>query len=321
MITPVYNEEATVRRCHAEVRRVMEGLSARYDWEHVFADNHSEDATLEILREIARDDPHVRVLAYSRNFGAEKSGFTALRHTRGDAAVGITADLQEPPSLIPEMVALWEQGNRVVYGTYKNPNEAALMRAVRWLYYRVAAKLSPDPLLHDFTGFALIDRRVLQEILRVDDFAPYMRGLIATAGFKQIGVPYERRERKAGRSKHGLAFLFDFGINGIISHSMVPIRLATIAGLTLSASALLLAVAYVIIKLLVWNFQAPGATTIVVLSLFFFGIQFLFFGILGEYVGAIHAQVRRKPFVIIEERINFEDRDDVPPERGARKTT
>lgn len=320
MITPVYNEEATVRRCHAEVRRVMEGLSARYDWEHVFADNHSEDATLEILRELAREDPHVRVLAYSRNFGAEKSSFTALRHTRGDAAVGITADLQEPPSLIPELVTHWEQGSKVVYGTYKNPNEAALMRGARWLYYRIAAKLSPDPLLHDFTGFALIDRRVIDEVLRVDDFAPYMRGLIATVGFKQIGVPYERQERKAGRSKHGLAFLFDFGINGIISHSMVPIRLATIAGLTLSASALLLAVAYVITKLLVWNFQAPGATTIVVLSLFFFGIQFLFFGILGEYVGAIHAQVRRKPFVIVEERINFDGRDEVPAERDGRTT-
>lgn len=307
MITPVYNEEQTLLRCHSEVRKVMESLSDRYDWEHLFADNHSTDATLSMIRDLAREDPHVRALAYSRNFGAEKSSFTALRHARGEAVVGVSADLQEPPSLIPAMVDLWEQGNKVVYGTYRNPRGSFTMRAIRWLYYRVVDKLSPDRLPHDFTGFALMDRRVVDEVIQVDDFAPYIRGLIATVGFKQIAIPYERGQRVGGDSKHGLAFLFDFGINGIISHSLVPIRLATIVGAFFSVTAILLAIAYVIVKLLVWNFQAPGATTVVVLILFFFGIQFLLFGILGEYIGAIHAQVRRKPFVIIEEKINFDE--------------
>jgi dolichol-phosphate mannosyltransferase len=313
VITPVYNEELTVRRCHAEVRKVVEQLGDGYDWEHIFADNHSEDDTLSILREIVRDDPHVRVLAYSRNFGAEKSAFTALRHTRGDVVVGITADLQEPPALIPEMLTLWEQGNKVVYGVYRNPHESFVMRAIRALYYRVVDRLSPDKLPHDFTGFALMDRRVVDEVVRVDDFAPYIRGLIATVGFKQVAIPFERQKREAGRSKHGLSFLFDFGINGIISHSVVPIRLATIIGSILSIGAILTAVVYAIIKIFIWNIQAPGATTIIVLILFFFGIQFLFFGILGEYIGAIHAQVRRKPFVIVEEKINFDDAPRAEP--------
>jgi glycosyltransferase involved in cell wall biosynthesis len=307
VITPVFNEEDTVRRCHAEVRRVCESLSQRYDWEHVFANNCSSDRTLDVLRELAASDPHVRVLSYSRNFGAEKSAFTALRHTRGDVVVGFSADLQEPPDLLPHMIEQYEQGFKVVYGVYENPNEAFTMRQLRRLYYWLADKLSPDPLPHGFTGFALMDRRVVDEVVAVDDYAPYIRGLIATVGFKQIAIPYERHARKAGRSKHGLAFLFDFGLNGIVSHSFVPIRLATIVGALLSFTALALAGGYAILKLLHWDVQAPGATTVIVLVLFFFGVQFLFFGILGEYIGAIHAQVRRKPFVIIEEKINFDE--------------
>ncbi|HEY1099782.1 MAG TPA: glycosyltransferase family 2 protein, partial [Myxococcota bacterium] len=305
VFTPVYNEEATVRRCYDEVRRVMEQVADRYDWEHLFGDNHSSDRTLELLRGIAAEDPRVRVLAYSRNFGAEKSSLTIMRHARGDAVVPIVADLQDPPEMILQMIALWEQGNRVVYGVYENEADNPLMTLARAGYYWAVDRLSPDPLPRNFTGFAFVDRRVLDEVLAVDDFAPYIRGLIATVGFKQTALPFKKQPRKAGKSKHGFAFLFDFGLNGIISHSMVPLRLATFLGLFLSSSALLCAAAYVVMKLVNWEFQAPGIATVVVLLLFFFGINFLYFGIIGEYIGAIHAQVRRKPFVIVEERINF----------------
>lgn len=311
VITPVYNEEATLRRCHAEVRRVCESLADRYDYEHVFGDNRSTDATFEILGELAREDPHVRVLRYSRNFGAEKSAITLMRHASGDALVGITADLQEPPELIPKMVELWEQGHQVVYGVYRNPNEAWLMRALRSVYYKLVDRLSPDPLPRDFTGFALLDRRVLDEVIRVDDWAPYIRGLIATAGFQQIPLPFERAPRVAGRSHHSLSFLFDFGLNGIISHSIVPIRVATYAGAILAIGSFLAAFAYALLLIVRalgvvdWRINAPASSSVVVLILFFAGVQLLFLGVLGEYVGAIHAQVRRKFFVIVEERINF----------------
>lgn len=305
VITPVYNEEATVVRCHEEVRKVMSQVADRYDYEHLFADNHSADDTLALLRDIAVRDPRVRVLAYSRNFGAEKSSLMVMRHAVGDAVVSIACDLQESPELILKMIELWEQGNRVVYGVYENVSENLLMRSARAGYYWLVDRLSPDPLPRNFTGFAFIDRRVVDEVVVVDDFAPYIRGLIATAGFKQVALPFKKQPRVAGKSKHGLSFLFDFGINGIISHSMVPLRLATLIGLTLSGLALLSAVAYAILKLINWDIQAPGIATVIVLLLFFFGINFLYFGIIGEYLGAIHSQVRRKPFVIIEERINF----------------
>lgn len=223
VFTPVYNEQETVETCCAEVRKVMQSLAERYDYEHIFGDNRSRDRTLAVLEKLATEDPHVKVVAYSRNFGFERSSATLLRHASGDAVVGITADLQEPPSLIPEMVRLWEQGNEVVYGVYRNPNERVVMRLVRRLYYWLIDKLSPERLPHGFTGFSLLDRRVLDEVNAVDDQAPFLRGIIATVGFRQVAVPFERAQRRAGRSKNGLGVLFDFGINGIISYSIVPI--------------------------------------------------------------------------------------------------
>ncbi|HLO67896.1 MAG TPA: glycosyltransferase family 2 protein [Holophaga sp.] len=307
IITPVYNEEATVRHCHAEIRRIMTSLGDGYTYEHIFGDNCSRDRTLEILREIAREDPHVKVLAYSRNFGAEKSGVTLLRHASGDAVVGVVADLQEPPELIPRMVELWEQGNDMVLGIYENHSDGWFKKRVRSMYYRLASWVSNEELERNTTGYGLLDRRVVDILADMDDYAPYVRGWLTTMGFRKAWFHYQRRPRTAGESKHGYSFLMDFGLNALISYSILPIRLATYLGLTLSGLSLLLSVVYACIKLWKWNFQAPGATTTIVLVLFFSGIQLLFLGILGEYIGAIHAQVRRKPFCLIRERINFED--------------
>jgi dolichol-phosphate mannosyltransferase len=210
------------------------------------------------------------------------------------------------------MVELWEQGNQVVYGVYRSPHENLLMRGLRSAYYTLIDRLSPDPLPRDFTGFALLDRRVLDEVIRVDDHAPYVRGLISTVGFKQIALPYLRAARVGGESKHGLSFLFDFGINGIVSHSVVPIRVATYVGATLAGGSFLTAFAYVLLKMFRWDVQAPGATSVTVIVLFFSGVQLMFLGVIGEYIGAIHAQVRAKPFVIIDERINFPVRPPRP---------
>jgi polyisoprenyl-phosphate glycosyltransferase len=317
VMTPVFNEALTVQRCYDEVRRVMESMADRCDYEHIFADNRSTDETLSILRRLAASDPRVRVLAYSKNFGAEKSAMTAIRHARGDAAITIVADLQDPPDLIPTMFDAWREGYSVVYGVYENVAEGRVRRALRSFYYGLVERLSDDVLPRNFTGFALMDRRVVDEVARVDDFAPYIRGIVANVGFKQKELRYRLAARAAGESKHRAGFLLSFGMNGIISHSLVPLRLATLSGVVLAGTAILASILYAVVKLFFWEFQAPGATTVVVLLLFFFGVQLFFFGILGEYVGAIHAQVRRKPFVIIEEKIGFDDAERVPPLRVA----
>lgn len=307
VITAVYNEEATVRRCHEEVKRVFDAMGGEHTYEHIFGDNRSTDRTLTILREIAAADPNVKVLVYSRNFGAEKSAFTLLQHASGDACIGIAADLQEPPDLFPKMLDLWSQGNELVLGLYQNSSDSWAMRRIKNTYYRLASWLSDEELEKDFSNYALLDRRVIDEMLKVDDFAPYIRGLISTVGFTKAYFTYERSPRTGGQSKHRFGFLLDFGLNAVISYSILPIRLATILGLSLSSLSILLAFAYAMLKIFKWNFQAPGATTTIVLILFFSGIQLFFLGMLGEYIGAIHGQVRRKPFVIVREKINFQD--------------
>jgi NAD(P)-dependent dehydrogenase (short-subunit alcohol dehydrogenase family)/glycosyltransferase involved in cell wall biosynthesis len=305
VVTSAYNEEAGIERCVREVRSVMESLADDgIDYEHVIADNCSTDDTLAILRRIAGEDPRVKVIANSRNFGAEKSAFNAVKYATGDAVVGITADLQEPPSVIPTMIEHWRKGYEVVYGVYRNPHDGLVIKLVRKLYYWLVDKLSTETLPRDFMGFALMDRRVVDEVVSVDDFAPYIRGIIAMVGFRQIGIAYDRGKRETGTSKHGLAFLFDFGLNGLISHSVVPIRAATIVGLSLFVLSILAIVGVIILRFAAPTVQAPGITTMLTVVTFFSGIQLLFLGTLGEYIGAIHSQTRRKPFVIVRETIN-----------------
>jgi len=306
VVTPCYQEELNVRRCYEAVKSVLGPFMDRYDYEHIFADNGSTDGTLQALRQLAKEDPRVKVLAYARNFGVEKSVMTLYRHASGDAVVTISCDFQDPPEVIAQFIPKWEEGYAVVSGIYTNRSDSWLMTRTRKLYYWLITKISTEPLVRDFSGYALLDRSVVDEIVDLHDYSPSVRGLIAATGFKQATVAYVRYQRERGRSSYNLALYIGTAINAIISYSILPIRLATFAGLILSGLSILMAFVYALIKIFDWNFQAPGATTIVVLLLFFFGIQLFFLGVLGEYIGAIHSQVRPKPFVVIREKINFE---------------
>ena len=312
IFTPAWNEEGNIRRCYEEIKAVLEPFTDRYDYEHVFGDNCSTDRTLDILREIAAQDRRVKVLTYSRNWGPEKNSLTLVRNCSGDAVIPMPADLQEPVELIPTLIQLWEQGYEIVYGTYEKGSDSFLMGCARRFYYWLVSKLSNEVLLENYSGFGIWDRKIVQEIVKLDDFNPYVRGLLATIGFRSTILPYKRVARKAGKSSYNFGAYLDMAINAIISHSLVPVRLATLLGVILSSFSLLASVVYALIKIFNWSFQAPGATTVVVLVLFFSGIQLFFLGMLGEYVGAIHAQVRRGPFIIIRERINFDEPTEEP---------
>jgi glycosyltransferase involved in cell wall biosynthesis len=310
IFSPAFNEEGNIERCYEEVRKVMEALSGRYDYEHLFGDNCSTDRTLEILRGIAKRDRRVKVLTYSRNWGPNRSGMTLVRHCTGDAVIPLPSDLQEPVAAIPKLIELWEQGNEIVYGIYANHADGPITKLFRRTYYWLVNKLSNEPLIENYSGFGIWDRKIAREIAALDDFNPNVRGLLATIGFRSATFPYERVGRKAGKSSYTFAAYLDEAINAIISHSLVPIRLATLLGLALSGFSILAAFAYAMVKIFNWQIQAPGATTSIVLILFFSGIQLFFLGMLGEYIGAIHAQVRRGPFIIIQERINFDPPHD-----------
>lgn len=307
VVSPCYNEEDNVRTCYETVRALFNGGElAGYEREHVFADNASRDRTVDILREIAVGDPAVKVVVNARNFGLFRSTFNALRYASGDATlVMLPVDLQDPPELLPDFVRLWEEGYEVVAGVRANRQEGVVMRAARRTFYRIVNRLSGFEIPENVGEFQLVDRKVLDAVLKFNDHYPYIRGIIAACGFKRVLVPYVWKARKRGFSKIKLLELFDQAINGIFSFTNVPMRVCTLAGFALSALCFLYALVAIVIYLVTPSVAPRGITSLVVGMFFLFSIQLLFIGLLGEYVTSIHAQVRRGPVVIERERINL----------------
>ncbi|MDO8734566.1 MAG: glycosyltransferase family 2 protein [Elusimicrobiota bacterium] len=305
IITGVYNEELTIREVYETIRKTFEVLSTNYDYEHIFMDNCSTDDTLSILKEIASKDKKVKLITYSKNFGPVKNEFIGYKYSTGDAVVDFEANLKDPAEMIPIFIKNWEDGYDVVYGVRNKTKDNFLMLFMRKTFYKICSLLSEEPLPLNAGGFRLVDRKVVNELIKLDDYKPYIRGIITTIGFKQIGINYERKARPRGKSKSNFGYLVDFAINAFISYSVVPIRFCTYIGVILSAFSFLIALLYVVIKIFFWDIQAPGIATVIVLILFFSGIQLFFLGVIGEYIGAIHSQVRKKPFVVIKEKINF----------------
>jgi glycosyltransferase involved in cell wall biosynthesis len=301
---PVYNEEPNIEPLYDALLPVMAQLSSRYDFELLFTDNHSTDKTFAVLERLARRDPRVRALRFSRNFGFQRSIFTAYSNARGDAAVQIDCDLQDPPALILEFISKWESGYRVVYGVRSSRKEGWWMNLTRRVFYRLIDSLSEDELPHDAGDFRLVDRCVLDELRNFEDYQPYLRGTIAALGFDQIGVPYDRAERQHGESKFSFRELMGLALDGILNHSVVPLRIATYLGLAISVSTLLAIFGYLIGRVLLGKNWPPGFASIVVLILGSLSLNALFLGIIGEYLGRIYRQVKRRPLTIVERELN-----------------
>lgn len=310
---PVFNEEANVRRLYDTVQGVMAPLADRYRWEYVFTDNHSSDRTFELLTELAASDPNVRVLRFSRNFGYQRSILTGYLHAHGDAVVQLDCDLQDPPELVPQMLDHWEAGHQVVFGVRRRRKEGFTIGVMRKVFYRLINMLSEQPLPLDAGDFRLVDRRVVEELRKLDDATPYLRGAIATLGFKQIGFAYDRQARLAGESKFGLKDLVRLGLDGILNHSVVPLQMATYVGVGASVLAVVLIVVYIVGHFIAGQDWPPGFTTLAVLILLSTSLNALFFGVMGEYVGRIYKQVKRGPLTVIEYAINTAPREAVPP--------
>ena len=307
IVIPVYNEEENVENLYETVLGVMEAEAERYDIEFVFTDNHSTDATFEKLKGIAANNPRVRVFRFSRNFGYQKSIYTGYMKARGDAAIQLDCDLQDPPSLIPQFLRLWEQGYQVVYGVRRTRKEGWLLHSTRRAFYWLLDALTNDPLPRDAGDFRLIERRIIVELRKVRDTNLYIRGRIATMGFKQIGVPYDRDERRHGESKFGLASMVGFAVDAVISHSVVPLRLATYLGLFTIMAAFVGMVGYVVAYFWAGKEWPAGFTTIVLLILLNVGLTSLFLGIIGEYLARIYEQLKMSPETIIEVQIPEDD--------------
>jgi len=307
VISPCFNEELNVKECYKAVNAVFKEYLSDYDYEHIFTDNSSNDNTVSILRKIAADDKRVKVIVNSRNFGPLKSTFNGVLRSSGDAVlVMLAVDLQDPPELIPEFVEKWEEGFKIVAGSRREREEGIIMRNTRKLFYHLVLKLSYVSIPPYVGEFQLIDKVIVDKLREFDDYDPYIRGMIANCGYETIIIPYKWKSRKKGKSKLKLYQLFDIAFNGMISFSNVPMRGAIVLGTLISITSLTYAIIMLIINIIFYRIIAPPGIATLITALFFFsGVNLLFLGLLGEYICAIHSQVRKKPLVIEKETINF----------------
>jgi glycosyltransferase involved in cell wall biosynthesis len=303
IVTPCYNEEANIDELYQRIVAVMATLP--YDYEHICIDNASTDSTVPKIKAIAARDKRVKLIVNARNFGHIKSPYYAILQSRGDACILIASDLQDPPEMIAEFVKKWEDGFKTVLAVKPESEESSLMFFVRKAYYRFITRISEVPLVKNATGAGLFDRVVVDILRNIHDSYPYFRGLLCEIGFPIATVPFKQPRRTGGITKNNFYTLYDIAMLGITNHSKMPLRLMAMGGFALSFLSLLVAFIFLLAKLIYWNSFQLGTAPIVI-GIFFFGaIQAFFIGVLGEYIGSIHTQVRKMPLVVELERVNF----------------
>jgi glycosyltransferase involved in cell wall biosynthesis len=303
IVVPVLNEEQNIERLYATVQETLRPVADRYDFDFVFTDNHSTDSSFDILKQLAARDARVRVLRFSRNFGYQRSILTGYLNATGDAVIQLDCDLQDPPALILEFLHQWEQGYRVVYGVRRRRQEGFLITALRKVFYRTINALSEHPLPVDAGDFRLVDRRIVEELRNIDDATPYLRGMIATLGFRQIGIEYDRDPRQYGETNFRMRDLTQLAMDGIANHSTIPLRLATYLSQAIFLMACLVIAIYSAARMTVGSDWPAGFTTLAVLILISTSLNALLAGIQGEYIGRIYRQVQKRPLSIVENQL------------------
>lgn len=309
ILIPALNEESNVRRAYDRVLAVFKDLDG-YEPEIIFTDNHSDDDTFVILSEIAQNDPNVRVIRFSKNVGYQASVLTGYREARGACAIQLDCDLQDPPELIPQMLNLWQQGHHVVYGVRRSLPDGRITAFARRFFYALIDQISEDNLPRNAGEFRLTDRRILDELKRVDDRSPYVRGLISGMGFSQIGFDYDRQARLEGETKFPFRAMLSLAIDGLINHSMIPLRLASYISLLVGLGTFLLMMFYIVAKLVFGQDWPAGFATTTVLLLLSMTLNAMFLGILGEYIGRIFIQSKNLHRPLIETQLNAPDGGD-----------
>ncbi len=304
IVTPCFNEEGNVEELYREVKALFNTIP-NYQYEHIFIDNCSTDATRSILRKMASEDKNVKLILNIRNFGHIRSPFHGLLQADGDAVILMVADFQDPVYLIKEFILKWEQGYKIVIGKKTKSDENRLMYWLRGVYYDMIKKISEGEQIKNFTGFGLYDKSFIEILRNIEDPYPYFRGLIGELGYDRAEIEFHQPVRKSGKTKNNFYTLYDIAMLGFVSHSKVPLRIASFFGFSVSFLSILTALVYFIYKLIYWNSFNLGLAPLVIGMFFLGGIQLFFLGMIGEYVGSIFTQVRKRPLVVEAERINF----------------
>ena len=304
VLIPCYNEEENVIPLSEAIVAEFDALGG-YDYEIVFIDNCSTDGTRANLESICGRNKRIKAIFNAKNFGQFNSPFYGLLQTTGDCTISMCADFQDPVEMIPKFIAEWEKGYRIVTGIKTASKENPLMYFLRSLYYKMIKKLSDVEQIEHFTGFGLYDKSFIQTLRELDDPTPFLRGIVAELGSKRKDLSYEQAQRRAGKTSNNWYRLYDAAMLSFTSYTKIGLRLATILGFFLSAVSLLIAVAYLVLKLAFWDTFSMGTAPILIGVFVFGSVQLFFIGLIGEYIMNMNTRIMRRPLVVEEKRLNF----------------
>ena len=307
IVVPCFNEEENVVPMAVAIREEFKKNLSSYEYEIIFIDNDSKDNTRELIRELCNSDKGIKGIFNAKNFGQFNSPYYGMLQSTGDATVLMAADFQDPVEMIPKYVAAWEEGYKIAIGIKKSSQENKIMYHLRSLYYKTIKKLSEVEQIEHFTGFGLYDKAFINVMRNLDDPVPFLRGIVAELGFRRKEIPYEQPQRRAGITSNNLYRLYDAAMLSITAYTKVGLRLATFAGVILSGISMIIAVIYLILKLVYWDRFPAGMAPILIGMLFLGSIQIFFIGLIGEYILTINQRVMKRPLVVEEERINFDE--------------
>ena len=307
ILIPTFNEQDNVLPLYGALREQLAALQERYDYEILFIDNKSQDATRERLLQLCQRDKRVRAIFNTRNFGQGDSPYYGLLQTSGDCVVIMGADFQDPPELLPRMVEAWEQGHKVVCMVKPATRARGLVRFLRAVYYKTIRTLSNVDVMENFGIFGLYDKSFVDVLRRLDDPEPFFSVMVAELGFDRVMIPYTQAKRRAGKSSNNIFTLYDYAMRSITTYTKAGLRAASLLGLLVSAGSFVIAFVYLALKLINWDKYPMGMAPLTIGMFFLGGVQLFFLGLLGEYIISIQRRSMRRPLVIEERRINFEE--------------
>ncbi len=305
ILIPCYNEQENVRPMSKAIVDLFQNALASYDYELLFIDNDSQDNTRTLLREICAENPKIKAIFNAKNFGQFNSPYYGILQTTGDCTISMVCDFQDPIELIPKYIEAWEEGYKIVIGIKTSSKENPIMYHLRSTYYKMLRKFSDVEQIEHFTGSGLYDKSFVDVLRNLNDPTPFLRGIVAELGYKIKKISYEQPNRRAGKTHNNFYTLYDAAMLSFTSYTKIGLRMATFIGGALGIVSVLVALAYLILKLIFWDRFVAGVAPIVVGMFFLGGIQLFFLGLIGEYILSMNKRIIDRPLVVEEERINF----------------
>ena len=306
IMVPCYNEEDNVVPLSQALIQMFEKDLPQYDYDILFIDNDSTDTTRVKLRQLCKENKKIKAIFNAKNFGQFNSPYYGILQTDGDCTIPVCADFQDPIDVIPRLVAEWEKGYKIVCAVKTSSKENKIMYFLRSCYYKIIKKMSSAEQIEHFTGFGLYDKSFVQVLRDLKDPIPFIRGIVGELGFKKTEIEYTQAQRRAGKTHNNFFTLYDAAMLSFTSYTKMGLRLATFLGVICGGISIVVALVYLILKLIYWNRFTAGMVPLILLVSFLGSLQLFFIGLMGEYIISINQRVMNRPLVIEEERINFD---------------